>query len=370
LELALQASKIGIWEWDIENDTLTWSKELRKIFKYDLKAPITYEEYQKRLHPDDKPMMNRHIQQALKDGKRYSVEHRIVWPDGSIHWALGQGQAFFKNSKPVRMTGSTLNIDQQVAARQKIKESDERYQAFINNSNEGIWRVELDQPISTKLPVKKQIELMYQFAYLAEANHAMASMYGFNSPRPLIGLRLGDLLVKEDPANTTYLTNFIKSGYSLMSHESHEKDRNGNDKFFRNSLVGTIENGLLIRAWGTQHDVTEHMRAKQQLEESERRFRAMADSAPILMWESGPDRLCTYFNKGWLSYTGRTLEDEIGTGWRQTIHPDDLHKITVIMQLLMPDNPTLPSTASGVPMVNTVGFSTMVYRGSQEAANF
>jgi PAS domain S-box-containing protein len=328
LELALQASKIVIWEWDIPSNTLTWSKELRKIFKYDLKAPVTYEDYQKFLHPDDRSKINRHIQQSLKDGKRYSVEHRIIWPDGSVHWLLGQGQAFFKNGKPVRMTGSTLNIDQQIAVRQKIKESDERYQAFIKNSNEGIWRVELDEPIPINVSTKKQIDLMYEHAYMAEANRAMAAMYGFKSPKPLIGARLGDLLVRDDPTNTEYLTKFIKSGYSLVGHESHEKDKDGNDKYFRNSLVGTIENGYIVRAWGTQQDITEQTHAKIQLEESEQRFRTMADSAPILMWESGPDRKCTYFNKGWLSYTGRSLDQEIGEGWRQTIHPDDLQKIT------------------------------------------
>ncbi len=60
------------------------------------------------------------------------------------------------------------------------------------------------------------------------------------------------------------------------------------------------------------------------LQESEQRFREMADSAPIFIWMSGVDKLCTYFNRGWLEFTGRTLEQELGNGWAGGVHPDDL----------------------------------------------
>lgn len=58
--------------------------------------------------------------------------------------------------------------------------------------------------------------------------------------------------------------------------------------------------------------------------ESEQRFRRVANTAPVLIWMSGPDKLCNYFNQTWLEFTGRQLEAELGNGWSEGVHPDDL----------------------------------------------
>ena len=76
-------------------------------------------------------------------------------------------------------------------------------------------------------------------------------------------------------------------------------------------------------------DVTRARRAQAALQESEARFRATADSAPVLIWMADLTRSCDYFNRQWLEFTGRTLEQELGDGWAQGVHPDDAPRCSV-----------------------------------------
>jgi PAS domain S-box-containing protein len=66
--------------------------------------------------------------------------------------------------------------------------------------------------------------------------------------------------------------------------------------------------------------------AVDKLRESEERFRLVANAAPALIWMSGTDKLCTYFNKPWLDFTGRSPEQELGNGWTEAVHPEDLRR--------------------------------------------
>jgi PAS domain S-box-containing protein len=73
-------------------------------------------------------------------------------------------------------------------------------------------------------------------------------------------------------------------------------------------------------------DVTDRVEALEAVRRSEKLFRTVANSAPVLIWMSGTDKLVTFLNAGWLAFTGRKLEDELGEGWAAGVHPDDLQQ--------------------------------------------
>src|SRR5204863_8686244 len=75
---------------------------------------------------------------------------------------------------------------------------------------------------------------------------------------------------------------------------------------------------------GSSGCINKGQRVEEELGESAGRFRTVGDGRSVLTLTVGPDKLCTFFNKPWLEYTGRSLEQEMGNGWAEGVHPDDL----------------------------------------------
>jgi PAS domain S-box-containing protein len=93
----------------------------------------------------------------------------------------------------------------------------------------------------------------------------------------------------------------------------------------REELKARVRTHLELAA--LRHNLEEQVAQRTaELRESEQRFRIMADTAPVMIWTSGPDKLRDFFNTRWLDFTGRSMEQEIGNGWTGGVHPGELKR--------------------------------------------
>src|SRR5437867_5176284 len=98
----------------------------------------------------------------------------------------------------------------------------------------------------------------------------MARMYGLSEARELVGTRLADLHTVSEPANREQIRTFIRSGYRISDSETREHDRDGRSRVFLNNVIGFLEDGHLVRVWGTQRDVTDQRHLEEQFRQSQK----------------------------------------------------------------------------------------------------
>jgi len=163
--------------------------------------------------------------------------------------------------------GGWLAIGMDVSDRRR---SEERYRSFIAQSSEGVSRLEIDPPVPTNLPEDEQIDWLYRRARIAECNDAMARMYGHKDAHELVGTALADLHDVNDQANREQIRSFIRAGYRLSDSETREHAKDGKPRVFLNNVVGFIEDGHIVRVWGTQRDVTDQRHLEEQFRQAQK----------------------------------------------------------------------------------------------------
>ena len=207
----------------------------------------------------------------------YRIEKRFIKKDGSLAW-LDVTAVLMRDDDGVPLYGLAMveDITERKRAEEALRASEERYRSFVVNSSEGIWRLDVEEPIDVKLPVDEQISQFYKYGYMAECNDAMARMHGYQRADDVLGLRFGDSRFASHPANTSVMRKLIASKYRLLDLQTAQFDNEGGTRYFSSNLIGIIVNGMLLRVWGVQRDQTELRTTALRLEHSHQQLRQLS----------------------------------------------------------------------------------------------
>jgi PAS domain S-box-containing protein len=154
--------------------------------------------------------------------------------------------------------------------------NNELFQTFMEESIEPIWCFELDEPLSLDLPEDEQFKLFYSRAYLKDNNRAYAQVVGYERRENLLGMRLSEIIPPSIPENAESIKQMIRAGYNLRDFVTVEF-YNKKKIIALNNIRGVIEDGKLLRLWGTGRDITDQKAAEDELRQAEQRYRLVAD---------------------------------------------------------------------------------------------
>ncbi|TCL13648.1 PAS domain S-box-containing protein [Roseivirga ehrenbergii] len=141
LKLATNNSLIGIWDYDLVNNTLIWDDIMFKVFGVEKDMfSADLDAWESVVHPDDIEQAKSEMQMAVRGEKEFDTEFRIIWPsDKSTHFIRAKGQVYYDDSgKPVRMLGTNWDVTAQKIAQQAIERSNQRNQIFIEQAPSAI----------------------------------------------------------------------------------------------------------------------------------------------------------------------------------------------------------------------------------------
>jgi PAS domain S-box-containing protein len=197
-------------------------------------------------------------------------------------------------------------------AEQAQRESEERFRLAMNNVASGLYTVDLEGMVTY-------------------VNPAAEAMFGWMSAE-LLGKKMHDVTHYKHPDGTPFPASdcpglqILQRGVERREHEDTFIRKDGSFLPVVLSASPLRRDGETIGVVVGFRDDTLRRDAERAIRESEERFRLIANAAPVMIWMSGLDRRCNYFNQVWLEFTGRSLNKELGNGWAEGVYAEDLDR--------------------------------------------
>ncbi|MBD3882892.1 PAS domain S-box protein [Phormidium tenue FACHB-886] len=141
LDLAMEAAKMGSWDWDIQTGQVNWSTNLEHLFGMASGSfNGRYKTVTAMMHPDDLPWVQQAIHRAIHEREDYNIEFRFIKPDGTVRWALGLGRVFYDAvGNPAAMTGVDMDISDRKQSEAALRTSEARFRDMADNAPVMIW---------------------------------------------------------------------------------------------------------------------------------------------------------------------------------------------------------------------------------------
>jgi PAS domain S-box-containing protein len=139
LAVITRTGKLGIWDWDILADTITWTDPVYEIHGVEKESfTPTMEGYHELIHPEDRERVSAAIKAALETDAPYTIEFRTLNPEGKVNWVYTNAVVMRDGSRPVRMLGGTMNITERKKAEDALQESEARFRSIYKHASFGI----------------------------------------------------------------------------------------------------------------------------------------------------------------------------------------------------------------------------------------
>lgn len=286
LELAMIGGEIGVWEFWPETQKLLLNEYWKELLGGNInKGIISIQSMRKFIHPDDLDRVEKTFTLTDSKNKKFiESEYRILHSDGKYRWVTSKGKIaeWDKNHNPVKLMGVIVDSTEKKELELELKKQVDMYSSFISYSTEGIYLFEMNKPMPIDLPIEEQIHKLYYDGYIHTCNDAFAKMYGYEKAEDIEGMDQKTLHGSDnDPKNIEILRNFIKCGYRIINDVTIETDVDGHALHILNNVVGIIEDGMLLRTWGSQKNITEQVLVQQRVEESAKRYRLLFETNPV-----------------------------------------------------------------------------------------
>jgi|GEM_PF-697336 len=303
--LAIEAAEMGTFEWDLVTDRFKSSLRLNEIFGQHGKE-VDHSILIESIHPEDRHIRDSAVEQANSKGALH-YEVRVVLPDASLRWINVFGKIIYGEGKvPLRMYGTVKDVTDEKQMIKALSDNEERLKIAIQSAELGTWEIHY-----------RDKTIMYSDRYLRlmgyEANEHPTHEELLKRIHP------DDLALRNERVALALNTGTL--GMELRIFTPRNQLR-----WIR--IKGTVfydKDGQPDRMLGTIMDITEQKSALHVLQESEERFKTIANTAPVMIWMSGEDKFSDFFNTSWLDFTGRSIEQERGDGWLASVYPEDVN---------------------------------------------